>query len=304
MKNCWFKTKYFHMFLSLILCIGVSACKKEPEMQAFDVNLSSNTIKPVPTEDLQPITEPQPSESGETKEKLVVVTVGNYGRLNPFVPYKERNLLISEDNSYLEDIPSPPSNLEEDPNLTALVQAKVVGILFDGENSTAIINVLESDHLVHVGDTINEFYIEDITKDQVALRYGLNEYKASVGEIVEGEIKSNTVHNLNNKFAGGVQVINEENFVDVNYINETQPSTEPEETQMQEEQVMPEDITEPITETDIPKEEPKTEEVKMKSISPFSNVYLNKSPDATESLNDNIIINQLRDKIAPSEANN
>jgi len=129
-------------------------------------------------------------------EKMVVVNVTNIGRKDPFRPYQERNITVASYN-----IPPPPV-YAPDPAIKKLIQVKVNGILYDSRRPSAIVNINNSDYLVHIGDNIFNYYIQDIIPDRVIIRYGNNTYRAGIGEIIEGDVAVNPVNTSTQAFGG------------------------------------------------------------------------------------------------------
>lgn len=125
-------------------------------------------------------------------EESVVVNVSNLGRSNPFKPYTEKSLIMNQ--IPVINVPQPPQ-LNSDPTYTTLFGIKVSGILYDSKRPSAIINVDNADYLVHKGDFLFNFYVNDITYDKVAIKYGNNIYRAGIGEIIEGIVNINPVNN-------------------------------------------------------------------------------------------------------------
>ena len=207
--------RYFAILLGIVICsFGFSGCQKENKADIFDVNNfgDSSVTSQTQTTSSQESAIPKPVQPVE-QEQMVTINVGNYGRPHPFVPYSERGLVISPTAFgkiplLSADIPAPPRLVEEDPTVKAMMQAKVGGILYDGRNSSAILNIMGEDHLVHTGDRVFDFYIQQITRDKVIIRSGANVYQAGVGELVEGELIKNEVSNLNNRFAGSSRKYN------------------------------------------------------------------------------------------------
>jgi len=142
-------------------------------------------------------------EKSDVFEKKVVVSIENYGRLDPFMPYSEKSIASSSVPAF-SDIPLPPSVGEADTSVKDLIQAKVAGILYDRYRPTAILNILGEDHLVKKGESISDFYIQDIQKDYVVVKSGYNVYKTSIGEIVEGtsSVVESAGNTLGATFAG------------------------------------------------------------------------------------------------------
>jgi hypothetical protein len=123
------------------------------------------------------------------KEEKVIVSISNFGRDNPFKPFKEKSLVS---NWNMANLPPPPM-YAPDPEIEELLKVKINGILYDPKlGSSAIININENDYLVHKGDLIFNYLIKNITIDKVVIKQGNNEYKAGIGEII-GEVNANPV---------------------------------------------------------------------------------------------------------------
>ena len=116
---------------------------------------------------------------------MVIVNVVNFGRKNPFKPYKKYSM-VSGDLGIPSDIPPPPMfNPEADNQLKNLMEAKVNGILYDPSGkSVAILNIKGSDYMVRQHDSIFGFYVENITKNKITISYGNNTYSVSVGQVI------------------------------------------------------------------------------------------------------------------------
>jgi hypothetical protein len=128
----------------------------------------------------------------EDGEETVIINVSNYGRSNPFKPFVEKSLYTN----YVQqiDVPQPPE-YNPDPNLPTLLGIKVSGILYDNERPSAIININNSDYLVHKGDFLFDFSVKNITANNISIKYKNNIYSAGIGEIIEGVININPVNN-------------------------------------------------------------------------------------------------------------
>ena len=131
----------------------------------------------------------------------VILGGEDYGRSDPFLPSgitgEKMNL------GYGIDLEPPPETITVDTEATEIITTKVSGILYDEMNPSSILNIGGTDYLVRTGDVINGYKVLSIAKNYVAVQYGANIYKAGVGELFNaGEIKHNTVSNLENKFGG------------------------------------------------------------------------------------------------------
>lgn len=138
----------------------------------------------------------------EGNEKMVSLSVEDYGRANPFLPSSEA---ISNSMKYGFDLMAPPETLSDESSEAAkVITTKVSGIMYNPKGSSAILNIEGSDYLVRSGDYINRYRVLAIAPDMVTVQLGKNVYKAKVGEVItEGEsVNYNTVYNLPNKFGG------------------------------------------------------------------------------------------------------
>lgn len=189
------------IFIFLINVLLVS-CSSDSVQNQMDV---SQVLKQEPStaqnKDIEQATPVSQVNSNENEEK-VIISINNFGRTNPFKPFHETSLIA---NTGLPNLPPPPTyNPEVDPGITKLLEIKVSGILYDPEGaskSSAIINVNENDYLVHKGDLLFEYFIKDITKEKVVIKYGDNVYKAGIGEII-GEVNSDPVRGIDKRFGG------------------------------------------------------------------------------------------------------
>ncbi len=145
-------------------------------------------------------------------DDVVSVNIEPVGRTSPFVPYKEKNLLYGAGYMY-NDMPLPSILGENDDTLVQLVSAKVTGIIYDNVTPYAIINVLDNDYLVKIGDKIESFSITDIEKDYVAIKTGTNVYRAKVGDIIEGDVNESGIYNVGHRFAGTKSNVKDEDVI-------------------------------------------------------------------------------------------
>lgn len=125
---------------------------------------------------------------------------------NPFLP----TMSIGEDNGNdnslgAYEIIGPPNGSEIDNSVevSAMMETKVSGILYDRDNPQAILNYDGQDQLVRRGDRLAGFYVMSITPDKVILKQGNNIYRVSVGQTVTDEgINYNVNSNLGKQFGG------------------------------------------------------------------------------------------------------
>ncbi|MBR1977005.1 hypothetical protein IKA15_01855 [bacterium] len=119
----------------------------------------------------------------KTKTSIQVVTTG---RLNPFVPVGNLNNIGFITSPKIDILPPSETLAEPDPLLDKLMSIKVSGILYDGVNSSAVINLGGVDYFVQKGDKIDSFTVVDITKTTVAIKEKNNIFSASIGQTFTG----------------------------------------------------------------------------------------------------------------------
>jgi len=135
--------------------------------------------------------------------KLVMISVSNSGRPDPFLPSNDS---IAGAYSYLMP---PPETLPKNTDATKIMATTISGILYDKYSSSAIINIEGTDYLVKKGDIINNYKVLSINKGQVAVQLGRNIYKAGVGELLtQSNFNDSNIPNLNKKFGGNDVSIN------------------------------------------------------------------------------------------------
>jgi len=179
------------IFVSTIL-IGCSIGQKQ-EQQPL-----SMLKEPVPVTKSDTVLK-QNTNNDNDDEKTVVVNVTKFGRADPFKTYQEKSILTTNINFPRLDIPQPPK-YNTDPNLSKFLATKVSGILYDPSGSTAIITVDKNDYLVHKGDSLFDFHIQNINPTKVIIKYQNNIYKVGIGDFIEGNMYSDPVQGTN-KFA-------------------------------------------------------------------------------------------------------
>lgn len=135
--------------------------------------------------------------------KVVMISVTNTGRQDPFMPPDDGLLL----GSYASLLP-PPQTLPQNTDASKIMSTTISGILYDKYSPSAIINIEGTDYLVKRGDVINKYKILSIGKTQVAVQLGRNIYKAGVGELLSSVDFNNNIANLDKKFGGNDVSIN------------------------------------------------------------------------------------------------
>lgn len=147
-----------------------------------------------------------PKKAGvKNNGKLVMITVTNSGRSDPFFPAGDGNVFNASYSSLLP----PPTNIPTSSDAGKVITTTISGILYDKYSPSAIINIEGADYLVKKGDVINNYKILSISKTQVIVQLGKNIYQAGVGELLsQTDLNYNTIANLNKKFGGNDISIN------------------------------------------------------------------------------------------------
>lgn len=147
-----------------------------------------------------------PKKAGvKNNGKLVMITVTNSGRSDPFLPIGDGNVFNA---SYSPLLP-PPTTIPTSSDAGKVITTTISGILYDKYSPSAIINIEGADYLVKKGDVINNYKILSISKSQVVVQLGKNIYQAGVGELLSPtDLNYNTIANLNKKFGGNDVPIN------------------------------------------------------------------------------------------------
>ncbi len=166
---------------------------------------STNKLKEKPVAQKNAVNKSQKQAvSVNSGDEMVIVNVVNFGRQNPFKPYKKYSV-VTGDLGIPGDIPLPPAFDEQSENqLKNLMESKVSGILYDPYGkSIAIINVKGTDYMVRERDSLFDFRIKKITKNNVTITCGNNTYVAGVGEIIgQDSINYDPVVRSNQSFGG------------------------------------------------------------------------------------------------------
>ena len=137
-------------------------------------------------------------EADKTKTSIQIVTTG---RLNPFVPVGNLNNIGFITSPKIDILPPAETLSEPDPTLDKLMKIKVSGILYDGVNSSAVINLGGVDYFVQKGDKIDSFTVVDITKTTVSIKEKNNIFSATIGqaftsdEIIKGQTQIQKYNN-------------------------------------------------------------------------------------------------------------
>lgn len=109
---------------------------------------------------------------------------------------------------YSFNLPVPPTGLASaDAAAAKITRTKVVGIMYNKANPSAILNVDDKDYLVRQGDKIigQEYKVVQINPNWITVSLGSNVYSASIGELFSREDfnrTQNDLYNLKNRFGG------------------------------------------------------------------------------------------------------
>lgn len=148
------------------------------------------------------------STLAKKREKMVLISVADSGRSNPFLPAGE-NFLPSSLPRLNSNLLAPPETLPINSEAGKVMTTTISGILYDKYSPSAIINIEGADYLVKRGDIINHYKILSIGKTEVIVQLGKNVYKAGVGELLsQTNLNYNTIANLNKKFGGNEVQVN------------------------------------------------------------------------------------------------
>lgn len=150
-----------------------------------------------------------PGDDKAKKNDTVLITIGEVGRKDPFVPLgqvgtMDPSKIDKKEQSVGFEVIEPPQLGVQSDELTRLLNTKVAGILYDQVRPSAIINIDGIDQLVRAGDSLSGFDIIAITKNKVVIQSDNNVYRASVGQPLNAEKIENSVEiaNLKTKFWG------------------------------------------------------------------------------------------------------
>ena len=144
----------------------------------------------------------------KNNNSMVAMSVEDMGRSDPFLPDSEK--VVVKHKTVNPNLLPPPESIVVDTTAIDAMATKVSGIMYDKINPSAILNISGSDYLVRSGDIINGYKVLSIGRDMVTVQYGSNIYKAHVGELFTGEgIKFNTISNLESKFGGRKNSVNQ-----------------------------------------------------------------------------------------------
>ena len=172
-------------------------------------------------------------------DKLVGYDVVSVGRSDPFMPSGEaevynkareeaiaeasaynakiakiqqlKNTVIrlpDDTNPYSYNLPVPPTALaDSEAAASKITRTKVVGIMYNKSNPSAIINLDDKDYLVRQGDKIidEKYKVLQINQSWITVSLGSNVYSAGIGELFSKDDldkTKNDLYNLESRFGG------------------------------------------------------------------------------------------------------
>ncbi len=227
-------TDMFGLILSVVVlgfCLSGCVPQQEEPQQALPPVPRVNNTEPHDKVNID-------VEDADLPSKMISYDVTTIGRSNPFMPYNEmieyekaRNSAIAEANAknsqiakikrlqdyrvreqddispYSFNLPVPPTSLDTGSVAAKITRTKVVGIMYNVDSPSAIINVDQKDYLVRPGDKIigQEYKVVKITPTWVTAAMGSNVYSAAIGELfTKDSVETNQtdIYNLKERFGG------------------------------------------------------------------------------------------------------
>lgn len=170
-------------------------------MVSYDVTTIGRADPFMPSDELQAFEDAKTSALREASEHNAEIA-----RLK-----KLKDTVIREQDDispYSFNLPVPPTSLASTETAAAkITRTKVVGIMYNKMNPSAIINVDDRDYLVRQGDKIigQEYKVVQINPSWITVSLGSNIYSAGIGELFSREDfnkTQNDLYNLKNRFGG------------------------------------------------------------------------------------------------------
>lgn len=232
--------------MAMVCAVGVIAggCSFVPNLPNFGKKAQENSEIPIAStsEPAQPAESAEinvPTEEENTSNKLVGYDVVSVGRSDPFMPLGEaqafdkakheaiaeasaynakiaklqrlKNTVIrlpDDTNPYSYNLPVPPTSLASPEAAAAkITRTKVVGIMYNKSNPSAIINLDNKDYLVRQGDKIidEKYKVLQINQSWITVSLGSNVYSAGIGELFSKDDldkTKNDMYHLESRFGG------------------------------------------------------------------------------------------------------
>ena len=230
--------------IAMVCAVGVIAggCSFVPNLPNFGKKAEESEIPIAATADpAQPVESAEinvPTEE-DNSNKLVGYDVVSVGRSDPFMPLGEaqafnkakheaiaeanaynakiaklqqlKNTVIrlpDDTNPYSYNLPVPPTTLASPEAAAAkITRTKVVGIMYNKSNPSAIINLDNKDYLVRQGDKIidEKYKVLQINQSWITVSLGSNVYSAGIGELFSKDDldkTKNDMYHLESRFGG------------------------------------------------------------------------------------------------------
>lgn len=232
--------------MAMVCAVGVIAggCSFVPNLPNLGKKAQENSEIPIAStsEPAQPAESAEinvPTEEENTSNKLVGYDVVSVGRSDPFMPLGEaqafdkakheaiaeasaynakiaklqrlKNTVIrlpDDTNPYSYNLPVPPTSLASPEAAAAkITRTKVVGIMYNKSNPSAIINLDNKDYLVRQGDKIidEKYKVLQINQSWITVSLGSNVYSAGIGELFSKDDldkTKNDMYHLESRFGG------------------------------------------------------------------------------------------------------
>lgn len=193
----------------------VKAPKEEEEINV-DVDVDANQASSMVSYDVTTIGRADPFMPSDeiqafedAKNSALAEAAAHNAKIIEFNKLKGTVIREPDDISpYSFNLPVPPTSLAPETAAAAkITKTKVVGIMYNKVNPSAIINVDNKDYLVRQGDKIigQEYKVMEINPSWITVSLGSNVYSASIGELFsrdEFDKTKNDLYNLKNRFGG------------------------------------------------------------------------------------------------------
>ena len=227
------------LLLSVIF-VGIVAagCIPLPGLPGMKKSEEAPVVAEVPEDNTSSVIN-VPTEDAPKTDALANYNVVSVGRGDPFMPFGEvkafdearssgiaeanaynakiakinsmKNIAIrlpDDTNPYSYNLPVPPTSLAGAQTAAAKIsRTKVVGIMYNKANPSAIINIDDKDYLVRQGDKIldEKYKVLQINQSWITVALGSNTYSAGIGELFSKDDLNKTkndLYNLENRFGG------------------------------------------------------------------------------------------------------
>ncbi len=174
--------------------------KSETNKQTAKPEQEEKSLNALEKADLKKKEDAQKENQVGLSSNSVIVTVSAGGRVDPFLPYNQKQTIAQVPK--FEMIAPPTVIPDADPVIDELLETKISGIMYDSARPSAIVNFGGTDQLVHKGDVVKGYTILNITKNCVVIKYKANIYQATVGQSLNEGVNLNPVSNLTKSFGG------------------------------------------------------------------------------------------------------